>query len=174
MEKITATIESNDTKSTSTSSKPVTTPQRNQLDPETLKKLLDAAEAVKSNAYCIYSKFNVGAAILTSDGEIIPGCNVENASYGNTICAERTAMCTAIAKGKKKFLACAVTTNVMDFAYPCGACRQALREFSNPKEMLMVMFYGPEQKQIHHSLDEILPFSFGPDDLLNSDGQSKW
>lgn len=92
-----------------------------------LTKLVDAACAVRDRAYAPYSKYLVGAALMTSDGEIIVGCNVENISYGLTNCAERVAIGTAVAAGKRTFLALAIATS--NGGTPCGACRQVLAEF---------------------------------------------
>lgn len=92
-----------------------------------LTKLVDAACSVREQAYAPYSKYLVGAALMTSDGEIIVGCNVENISYGLTNCAERVAIGTAIAAGKRTFVALAIATS--NGGTPCGACRQVLVEF---------------------------------------------
>lgn len=93
-------------------------------------RLLSAAIAARGRAYAPYSKFLVGAALLCPDGEIFSGCNVENISYGLTICAERTAAATAISQGHQKFTALAVVTETNLPTSPCGACRQFLAEFS--------------------------------------------
>ena len=94
--------------------------------------LKEAAEAA-SQAYCPYSEYRVGAALLTTDDTIFRGCNVENASYGLTNCAERTALFSAVAKGHRSFSALAVVSSGDDFPYPCGACRQVLAEFCSPE-----------------------------------------
>ncbi len=88
--------------------------------------LVAAAQSARSQAHAPYSNYFVGAAVLTNDGEIIPGCNVENASYGGTICAERVALTSAIAQGKRQLRAIAVVT--VDGASPCGLCRQVMME----------------------------------------------
>lgn len=98
--------------------------------------LIAAALAARGSAYAPYSKFHVGAAVETATGEIFTGCNVENASYGLTICAERVAVGTAVAAGHRKFAAIAVATP--GGASPCGACRQFLAEFSNRLPVLSV------------------------------------
>ena len=92
-----------------------------------LAKLVDAACTVRERAYAPYSKYLVGAALMTSDGEIIVGCNVENISYGLTNCAERVAIGTAVAAGSRTFVALAIATS--NGGTPCGACRQVLAEF---------------------------------------------
>ena len=89
--------------------------------------LIDAALKARQNAYAPYSKFLVGAALLTSDGTVFTGCNVENSSYGLCICAERTAICKAVSEGHQEFEAIVVAAT--PFASPCGACRQFLAEF---------------------------------------------
>lgn len=90
-----------------------------------VKKIVNKAKAVREKAYCPYSKFAVGAAILCEDGAIIDGCNVENVSYGLTICAERSAICKAISQGQKIFKSIAICAEMKDkFVGPCGACRQ--------------------------------------------------
>lgn len=108
-------------------------------------------------AYAPYSKFSVGAALLTTDGEIFDGVNVENASYGLTICAERSAVVNAVAAGKHDFKAIAVACGNGDFCTPCGACRQVLAEFSPDMDVIMVNSEG-ETKTV--SLAELLPNNF--------------
>jgi cytidine deaminase len=124
--------------------------------------LIAAARAAMANAYAPYSKFHVGAALLCSDGSIVSGCNVENASYGATICAERGAIMTAVAAGKRSFDAAVVITRGPDPASPCGMCRQMLYEFAPRLPILLVAETGAQRLV---RLDEILPGAFGPDDL---------
>ena len=100
-----------------------------ELSLEDRERVIQAAIQVKERAYSPYSHFRVGAALLTPSGEIIQGCNVENASYGGTICAERTALVKAVSEGKKSFVALAVTSDVAAHISPCGICRQFIREF---------------------------------------------
>jgi cytidine deaminase len=95
---------------------------------EFVQQLCDAALGARKNAYAPYSKYHVGAAVLTPDGQIFVGCNVENASYGLTNCAERTAIFTAVCAGGREFVAVAIATD--DGGSPCGACRQVLAEFA--------------------------------------------
>ena len=104
--------------------------------------LLTAAMGARRQAYAPYSKFLVGAALLTEDGQIISGCNVENASYGLTICAERNAVFTAVAQGHRKFQAIALAT--VGGATPCGACRQVLAEFCDDLPILIVDVEQPD------------------------------
>ncbi|GCA62747.1 cytidine deaminase, homotetrameric [Kipferlia bialata] len=122
----------------------------------------EAVEAGK-NAYCIYSKYVVGACLQTPSGKYIRGCNVENASYGASICAERCAVFSAVAQGEREFDAVAVIG--MGGAVPCGMCRQVLNEF-NPK---MVVLVGDLDGKIvlDTTLDYMLPHAFGPSNLLD-------
>mgnify|MGYP003296711919 CR=1 FL=1 len=127
--------------------------------------LITLALKARENAYAPYSHFTVGAAVLTKDGLVYTGCNIENASYGATNCAERTAIFKAVSEGKKEFVKIAIVggkegEEIMDFAYPCGVCRQVIAEFCNPVEMLVVVAKS-ETEYIEKTLDELLPLSFG-------------
>lgn len=119
--------------------------------------LLAEAHKAKENAYCCYSNFQVGAAILAKDGSIISGCNVENASYGLTMCAERTAVCKAVSEGYKPgdFEAIAIAASADDFS-PCGACRQVINEFGD--DMVVIFEFGGET--VITTLYDILPYNF--------------
>ena len=121
------------------------------------KKLIKTALQARENAYAPYSKFKVGAALLTDTGEIVSGCNVENASYGLAICAERTAICSAIAGGKQKFTAIAVAATPL--ATPCGACRQFIAEFGGQIQVITVDADAPESIK-KWRIDELLPERF--------------
>lgn len=121
-------------------------------------KLIDRAREVRRKAYAPYSQFHVGAAVLTASGEIFVGCNVENASYGLTICAERAAVCTAVAAGHTKIVAVAVATS--GGASPCGACRQVLSEFGPAMTIVLVDADEPTHVRVT-SLDKLLPEQFG-------------
>lgn len=127
--------------------------QRSDLS-KTYLNLIKLANEVKENAYSPYSKHMVGAAILTKDGRTFVGCNVENAAYGDTICAERSAFCNAIANGcvPGDFEAIAITSSGKDFS-PCGSCRQVMQEFGND---LKVIFEFDGQTQLM-MLSELLP-----------------
>ncbi len=129
-----------------------------------LRKLKAAAKAAAGFAYAPYSKFHVGAAVLTSSGKIYSGCNVENASYGLTNCAERTAIFNAAAAGEKRLkLECVVVyTPTQTATAPCGACRQVIYEFSSKAK---VISFCASQEQIDVSIDALLPRAFGPADL---------
>lgn len=117
--------------------------------------LIKSAKKALRNSYSPYSKFRVGAAIATFDGEIITGCNVENVSFGLSICAERVALFKAISEGYQKFEAIAVVSNKRECIYPCGACRQVLSEFDPD---IKVYVYGDKKT---YNLRELLPYSFG-------------
>ena len=123
--------------------------------------LIDAARAVQMKAYAPYSRFFVGAAIEAEDGRIFTGCNVENASYGLTSCAERVAIGAAVSAGARKFRRIVVATDANPPSPPCGACRQMLSEFG--KELL-VESVSPKASRSWR-LSELLPVSFGPEDL---------
>ena len=120
-------------------------------------RLLDAAIAARLHAHAPYSKFLVGAAVKTASGAVFGGCNVENASYGLTICAERAAVCAAIAAGHKKITAVAVAT--AGGHSPCGACRQVLAEFGPDMEVLLVDADDPAKVRTT-SLGMLLPEQF--------------
>lgn len=124
--------------------------------------LINQAIAASKKAYAPYSNFCVGAALLLESGEIIQGCNIENASFGLTNCAERTALFTAIAAGHKKFSKLAIYVDRKQFTAPCGACRQVIHELAPDIEILLVNNQG-EIKRTSDS--ELLPLSFGSADL---------
>ncbi len=119
--------------------------------------LVEAASAVRAHAHAPYSRFQVGAAVLTSTGDIFAGCNVENASYGLTICAERAAVGSAISAGHKSIVAVAVVT--CGGHAPCGACRQVLAEFGPTMDVVMVDADEPSRVRTM-TLDKLLPDSF--------------
>ncbi len=123
--------------------------------------LLERARAVRAHAYAPYSRFAVGAAVETIEGEIVVGCNVENASYGLSICAERAALVHAIALGHRSFRAIAIAGPDGREAAPCGACRQFIVEFG---EGIAVFYMGPAGP-VHTSAGALLPNAFGPHSL---------
>jgi len=127
-----------------------------------IEKLIKSAKQAVKYAYAPYSKFKVGTAILTDKGKIFSGTNIENASYGLTICAERVAIFKAVSEGEKKFKALAIYTNTNDFTYPCGACLQVMAEFS-PDLYVILMNGKGELKQF--SLSSLLPYSFNKKSL---------
>jgi len=119
--------------------------------------LAAAAKSACANAYCRYSGFAVGAAVLTSDGAIASGCNVENASFGLSVCAERNAVFRAIADGATSIVALVLYTPTMEPAAPCGACRQVLAEFGREVAIRSICA-GPHRHD--YTLDELLPHTF--------------
>ena len=123
--------------------------------------LVVAAQQVRQRAYAPYSKYYVGAALLADSGEIFTGCNVENAAYPATICAERTALVKAISEGVQQFKAIAVVTE--NGGFPCGTCRQMLNEFAPQMRVIVANEHG----QIQHDLllSDLLPHGFGPAQL---------
>lgn len=125
--------------------------------------LVQRAKDASRNAYAPYSHFPVGSAVLLPNGEIIDGCNVENASYGLTMCAERVAIGQAIAHGHTCILAVAVYTPTPEHTAPCGACRQVINEFG-PHATIICACDG--QPNTHDSMDRLLPKGFGPGNLI--------
>src|SRR5687768_8951697 len=107
--------------------------------------LIDAAKAVRENAYAPFSKFKVGAALETDDGEVIVGCNVESASYGLTVCAERVAVWNAISKGKRAIKRIAVVADTDELTPPCGVCRQILWEFGGDIPLTLANLKGKSE-----------------------------
>ncbi|TFK21856.1 cytidine deaminase [Coprinopsis marcescibilis] len=142
--------------------------------------LIEAAFAAKKQTYSPYSSFPVGAALLTAEGTIVKGANIENASYGGTICAERTAIVKAVSEGSRHFIGLAVVTNVPSSISPCGMCRQVLREFC-ANDMPILLIPGDYPRPLKETekpengyteggvretnLAELLPDSFGPEQL---------
>jgi cytidine deaminase len=126
-----------------------------------LQKLIQAAIEMRKQSYSPYSNFAVGAAVLSNDGYIYGGCNIENASYGLTNCAERTAIFNAVSNGKRNISAIAVVADTDRPCSPCGACRQVIGEFKIPC-IIMANLKG-EYKKV--TLEELLPFSFSNTDL---------
>lgn len=120
-------------------------------------RLLEQAKAARARAYAPYSRFTVGAAVLTAEGEIISGCNVENVSYGLTICAERVATFAAVAAGKKNILGLALVADTPEPLTPCGACRQVLAEFAPQMWLLCANLQGQQRL---FKLAELLPEAF--------------
>ena len=136
---------------------------------EVEQQLMRTAIEYRKRSYSPYSGYQVGAALLTVDGEIFGGCNVENASFSPTNCAERTALFKAVSEGKTEFAAIAVVGGKAgespEFCTPCGVCRQALVEFCNPKEFMVYLGTGVEDYKAY-LLEELLPFSFTPKNVL--------
>ncbi|MCJ7841847.1 cytidine deaminase [Lederbergia sp. NSJ-179] len=128
-----------------------------------VEQLVKAAKLARERAYVPYSKFPVGAALLTKDGKIYTGCNIENASYGMTNCAERTAIFKAISEGDQEFTRLAVIADTDRPVPPCGACRQVIAEFC-PRDMEIVLT-NLQGKQKRIKAEELLPFAFTAEDI---------
>lgn len=126
--------------------------------------LIEAAIKARENAYVPYSDFKVGAAVLMEDDSIVSGCNIENASYGATNCAERTAIFTAIAKGHKRIKAVAVIGDEHNYTYPCGICRQVIVEFAANRD-IPILIVKNQKDYLVKTLEEILPGAFTKDAL---------
>lgn len=133
----------------------------NKIDEQTARGLIESAHAAREKAYAPYSRFRVGAALLFADGTVVQGCNVENASYGISLCAERNAMTTAVTLGKLRPIAAAIVGERGDFCPPCGACRQFLAEFN--RDMEIILENGG--KILFYKLTELLPFDFSGDSM---------
>lgn len=129
---------------------------------ELIQEVIDQAKAAYKQAYVPYSNYPVGSAALFSSGRIYAGCNVENASYGLTICAERNAIFQAAARGERELKGIAIAVPSDDFPSPCGACRQVIREFAVDCPVLLINGQGMMRKT---SLKELLPDAFGPEFL---------
>ena len=128
----------------------------------TEEKLVALAKEAMKNAYAPYSKFQVGAALLAKDGRVFTGCNVENASYGATNCAERTAIFKAVSEGYREFDAIAIVASSGDFASPCGICRQVLAEFMPDGKVILD---SKEKGMVTYSVRELLPSGFSAENI---------
>ena len=128
----------------------------------TREELKAAAAAMLERSYCPYSRFAVGAALECADGTVFTGCNIENAAFGPTLCAERTAVAKAVSEGHRDFARIVVAGRSADFCVPCGVCRQVLREFAPDIEIICLNGAGQERT---FTLSELLPHSFGPEFL---------
>lgn len=125
-------------------------------------KLVQLAKEAMQNAYAPYSKFQVGAALLAKDGTVFKGCNIENASYGATNCAERTAMFKAVSEGYRAFEKIAIVASSGDYAAPCGICRQVLFEFMPDGKVILD---SEEKGMVTYTVRELLPFGFTGEDI---------
>ena len=125
-------------------------------------KLVELAKEAMKNAYVPYSHFKVGAALLTKDGTVFQGCNIENASYGATNCAERTAIFKAVSEGYREFEKIAVVASSGDYASPCGICRQVLFEFLPEGKVILD---SEEKGMVTYTVRELLPFGFSEADI---------
>ena len=139
------------------------------LEQKTIELLLETAIAMKKKSYAPYSNFHVGAALLSKDGQIFTGCNVENAAYTPTNCAERTAFFKAVSEGVTEFRAIAIAGGqkgkIAGATAPCGVCRQVMMEFCNPEEFEIYMAVDEEKRYEKATLAELLPRGFGPENL---------
>lgn len=139
------------------------------LTRDEIKSLIGQALLARQRSYAPYSGYMVGAALLCEDGEVICGCNIENAAYTPTNCAERTAVFKAVSEGRRHFRAIAVTGGLrgslqLDLSHPCGVCRQVLAEFCTPDRFWVITARSEEDYELC-LLDDLLPHSFGPHNL---------
>ena len=138
------------------------------MDDRDRTELVRQAFLAQQQAYAPYSEFLVGAALLTEDGKIYQGCNIENAAYSPGNCAERTAFFKAVSEGRRDFKAIAIVGNKRgeagDYCPPCGVCRQVMREFCAPDDFKIYLAKSPEDYR-EFTLEQILPMGFGPENL---------
>lgn len=139
-------------------------------DPDRFDRWIELAKRVSENAYCPYSRFPVGAVVVTDWGDEFAGCNVENASYGLTICAERNAIFQMVAKSVQRMWLVVIYTPTDRPAAPCGACRQVIHEFG-PDARVVSVCKGPDR--LEWRMDQLLPAAFGPIDLGNREERVK-
>lgn len=130
-----------------------------------IKRLIYEATKSRKKAYCPYSKFAVGASVLTSTGKIFTGCNVENASYGLTICAERNAIFKMVSEGEKNIEAICIVLDAKNYGAPCGACRQVIYEFKQKGKDIAVIMATTNGKYEIKNISDLLPYAFGPENL---------
>ncbi len=126
------------------------------------KKLIELAKEAREYAYAPYSNFKVGAAVLTSNGKTFTGANIENSSYGATVCAERVAVFNAVSAGEKEIVELAVVADTKELSMPCGICRQVLVEFSKDLKIYVANLDG---KFIEKTLEDLLPMAFTRENL---------
>ncbi len=135
-----------------------------QLTQQEMDLLLDKAQEARDHSYAPYSKYNVGAALMTADGQIYQGCNIENAGFTPTVCAERTAFFKAVYDGHRAFRAIAVIATGEELGFPCGVCRQVMAEFCD-RDFIIVTANWDRTKVDVSDFETLLPHSFGPKDL---------
>lgn len=143
-----------------------------EMTEKDIEMLINNAVKMRKRAYVRYSGYSVGAALITKNGKIYTGCNIENASFTPTVCAERTAFFKAISEGEKGFKAIAIAAGpagqkCTDYPSPCGVCRQVMMEFCNPDKFLVFLAKN-EKDYLVYTLSELLPLGFGPDSLSTS------
>jgi len=138
------------------------------MEKQTVEKLIELAMEQLSFSYAPYSGFKVGAVLLTQKGKIYTGCNIENAAYTPSNCAERTAFFKAVSEGERAFQAICIVGGkkgvLTDYTAPCGVCRQVMMEFCNPDTFQIILAISKEQYKIF-TLKELFPLGFGPDNL---------
>ena len=136
-----------------------------------VKDIINEAIKVRENSYCPYSNYAVGACLIDKNGQIYTGCNIENAAFGPSICAERTAFFKAVSEGVKEFKAIAIVGSpkgriIDQYAFPCGVCRQVMMEFCNPEEFIVIVAKSDGEYKVY-ALSELLPEGFGPSNINN-------
>ena len=136
----------------------------NSLTKQEIELLLDKAQEARDHSYAPYSRYHVGAALLTADGQVYQGCNIENAGFTPTVCAERTAFFKAVYDGHRAFRAIAVIATGEEMGFPCGVCRQVMAEFCGG-DFLIITANRDRTKVDVSSFETLLPHSFGPKDL---------
>ena len=138
------------------------------MEQKLIEEIIDLAIAQLKYSYTPYSGFKVGAALLTAEGKFYTGCNIENAAYSPTNCAERTAFFKAVSEGERDFRAICIVGGkdgvLTEYAAPCGVCRQVMMEFCNPDTFQIILATGKEQYEVF-TLRGLLPLGFGPDNL---------
>ena len=138
------------------------------METDQLEMMIKMALAVRRRAYAPYSKFHVGACVEANDGSLYAGCNIENAGYTATICAERAAIFKAVSEGKRNFKRIVIVggyDKVKDFCPPCGVCLQVMSEFCNPETFQIILVKSIKEYKVY-TLKELLPKGFGPAQLL--------
>ncbi len=126
--------------------------------------LISEAYKAKEYSYAPYSNFHVGAALCTKSGKIYRGCNIENAAYSPTNCAERTAFFKAVSEGERQFSGIAIVGDKEEYLAPCGVCRQVMMEFCDPKEFQVILAKNPTDYKVY-TLEELFPGAFSANDL---------
>ena len=139
------------------------------MDEKTIQTLIETALAMRQRSYAPYSNFHVGAALLGADGRIYSGCNIENAAFTPTNCAERTAFFKAVSEGQREFQAIAIAGGkkdavTLEYCAPCGVCRQVMMEFCDPETFQIILAVSKDKYDVF-TLRELFPLGFGPADL---------
>ena len=146
------------------------------MDKELVERMIEMAQEQLKYSYAPYSGFKVGAALLTDEGRFYTGCNIENAAYTPTICAERNAFFKAVSEGYRKFRAICIVGGkdgvVTRYTAPCGVCRQVMMEFCDPDTFRIILTSGNGEYKIH-TLKELLPLGFGPENLAHGEQLSE-